>query len=77
MHTVLPPPPRPLGARIIQLGDLGHDQYGSGGTTCFAFAKAYLDGFGAPTALVLGNHDLEGAGSGMTDVADKGYQNKA
>ena len=62
-HVFCPTLPRFSGARIVQLGDLGHPQHGSGGSTCFAFAKAYLDGFGVPAALVIGNHDLEGAGS--------------
>lgn len=31
-----------------------------GSAECFARSREYLDGFGLPTALVLGNHDLEG-----------------
>jgi hypothetical protein len=48
--------------RLVQLGDLGSyeaDWPGSAG--CFAAARAYLDGFGIPRALILGNHDLEDA----------------
>ena len=44
------------GARLVQLGDLGHGKHGSGGLKCFEYAKDFLDGFGARTALVLGNH---------------------
>ncbi|GAX76356.1 hypothetical protein CEUSTIGMA_g3802.t1 [Chlamydomonas eustigma] len=48
------------GARVVQLGDLGHSKHGSGGKACFEFAKSFLEGFGIPYVLVLGNHDLEG-----------------
>ncbi|KXZ48613.1 hypothetical protein GPECTOR_26g516 [Gonium pectorale] len=47
-------------ARVAQLGDLGHGKHGSGSRRCFEFARQYLEGFGAPYALVTGNHDLEG-----------------
>eukprot|EP00798_Chlamydomonas_sp_ICE-L_P001369 gene1369-32733_t len=50
------------GARIVQLGDLGHKQHKSGSRSCFEFAKKFIDSFtGAKAALILGNHDLEGA----------------
>ncbi|GLC33772.1 hypothetical protein PLESTB_000113900 [Pleodorina starrii] len=48
------------GARVVQLGDLGHGKHQSGSRKCFEFARQYLDGFGVPYALVTGNHDLEG-----------------
>ncbi|KAJ9529929.1 hypothetical protein QJQ45_023205 [Haematococcus lacustris] len=48
------------GARVVQLGDLGHARHASGSVACFEFARAYLDSFQVPYSLVLGNHDLEG-----------------
>ncbi|GLC68750.1 hypothetical protein PLESTF_000732800 [Pleodorina starrii] len=48
------------GARVVQLGDLGHGKHQSGSRKCFEFARQFLDGFGVPYALVTGNHDLEG-----------------
>ena len=44
----------------MQVGDLGHSKHGSGGKGCFTYAKSFIDSFGVPSALVLGNHDLEG-----------------
>ncbi|KAG1676127.1 hypothetical protein FOA52_004967 [Chlamydomonas sp. UWO 241] len=44
------------GARVVQLGDLGHGKHGSGGVKCFELARDFIKGFGAPAALVLGNH---------------------
>lgn len=47
--------------RVVQLGDLGnYDPGWPGSNPCFAVARDYLQGFALPTALVLGNHDLEG-----------------
>ncbi|KAJ9529420.1 hypothetical protein QJQ45_013732 [Haematococcus lacustris] len=52
---------RPVGgARVVQLGDLGHARHASGSVACFEFARDYLDSFQVPYSLVLGNHDLEG-----------------
>ncbi|KAG2492808.1 hypothetical protein HYH03_008968 [Edaphochlamys debaryana] len=52
---------RPVpGARVTQLGDLGHGKHSSGSRRCFQFAKDFVDGFGLPYALIVGNHDLEG-----------------
>ncbi|KAG2491261.1 hypothetical protein HYH03_010467 [Edaphochlamys debaryana] len=48
------------GARVAQLGDLGHGKHASGSQRCFKFAKDFLDGFGVPYAMITGNHDLEG-----------------
>uniref|UniRef100_A0A383VZZ7 Calcineurin-like phosphoesterase domain-containing protein n=1 Tax=Tetradesmus obliquus TaxID=3088 RepID=A0A383VZZ7_TETOB len=48
------------GARVVQLGDLGGYKYKPGSRACFQTAVEYLDGFQAPVALILGNHDLEG-----------------
>ncbi|EFJ48704.1 hypothetical protein VOLCADRAFT_104564 [Volvox carteri f. nagariensis] len=48
------------GARVVQLGDLGHGKHQSGSRKCFEFARQYLEGFNVPYALILGNHDLEG-----------------
>jgi len=48
------------GARVVQLGDLGHGKHKSGSTSCFQYAKQYMDGFRAPFGMILGNHDLEG-----------------
>jgi hypothetical protein len=45
---------------VVQLGDLGHGKHASGSASCFEFAKRYLEGFGVPFSLILGNHDLEG-----------------
>eukprot|EP00198_Chlamydomonas_reinhardtii_P010879 XP_001700216.1 predicted protein [Chlamydomonas reinhardtii] len=50
----------PGGGRVVQLGDLGHGKHGSGSRKCFEFAKRYMDGFGLPYGMILGNHDLEG-----------------
>lgn len=47
--------------RVIQLGDLGsYEKKWPGSQSCFSRATEFLDGFGAPTGLILGNHDLEG-----------------
>ncbi|MEW5302229.1 MAG: hypothetical protein WDW36_005031 [Sanguina aurantia] len=48
------------GARVVQLGDLGHSKHVPGSRECFQTARGYLDGFGIPSAFILGNHDLEG-----------------
>ncbi|GIL77319.1 hypothetical protein Vretifemale_6793 [Volvox reticuliferus] len=48
------------GARVVQLGDLGHGKHQSGSRRCFEFARQYLESFGIPYALITGNHDLEG-----------------
>jgi len=45
--------------RLAQLGDLGAYEHAPGTAACFEAARDYLDSFGAPRALVLGNHDLE------------------
>jgi hypothetical protein len=50
-----------IAQRIVQLGDLGSYEHGPGSTGCFKRGKSYLDSFNLPTAMVLGNHDLEGA----------------
>lgn len=48
-------------ARVVQLGDLGSYEKGwPGSNQCFDLAKQYLDSFGTPVGLILGNHDLEG-----------------
>lgn len=44
----------PGSARVVQLGDLGHGKHQSGSRKCFDFARAFLDGFGLPRALVTG-----------------------
>lgn len=46
--------------RVVQLGDLGGYKFRPGSRDCFQRGLEYLAGFGAPTTLVLGNHDLEG-----------------
>ncbi|KAK9806310.1 hypothetical protein WJX72_009584 [[Myrmecia] bisecta] len=51
----------PAGARVVQLGDLGGYTCQPGSMACFETAKAFLEGFPVPRALVVGNHDLEGA----------------
>ncbi|KAJ9530124.1 hypothetical protein QJQ45_023414, partial [Haematococcus lacustris] len=53
-------PTHDTGARVVQLGDLGHARHASGSVACFEFARDYLDSFQVPYSLVLGNHDLEG-----------------
>lgn len=52
---------------IVSLGDLGESksvdettQLFSGTSSCFRFAKKYLDSFGHNVEVVTGNHDLEG-----------------
>lgn len=47
-------------ARVVQLGDLGHSKHASGSRACFQYARDYMEAFGLPYALILGNHDLEG-----------------
>jgi hypothetical protein len=47
--------------RVVQLGDLGSYEPGwPGSAPCLARGRAFVDAFGLPSALVLGNHDLEG-----------------
>ncbi|KAL4854283.1 hypothetical protein ACK3TF_004974 [Chlorella vulgaris] len=46
--------------RVVQLGDLGGYNDRPGSRDCFQLARGYLSGFGVPTTLVTGNHDLEG-----------------
>jgi hypothetical protein len=48
--------------RVVQLGDLGNYDAGwPGSSACFDLASQFLDSFALPTAMVLGNHDVEGA----------------
>lgn len=55
MHMQYMPVPQPLypdvctGARVVQLGDLGHGKHGSGGRACFEFARCTLAGAGTGT----------------------------
>lgn len=50
-----------IAARVVQLGDLGSYEKGwPGSRKCFDRAAEFMDGFQVPTALILGNHDLEG-----------------
>jgi hypothetical protein len=52
----------PEAERVVQLGDLGaYDKGWPGSSGCFKLAKNFLDSFGVPTRLILGNHDLEDA----------------
>ncbi|PSC75593.1 calcineurin-like phosphoesterase [Micractinium conductrix] len=46
--------------RVVQLGDLGGYKFRPGSRECFTRGREYLAGFGLPTTLVTGNHDLEG-----------------
>lgn len=46
--------------RVVQLGDLGGYKFRPGSRECFQRGKEFLAGFGVPTTLVTGNHDLEG-----------------
>jgi hypothetical protein len=47
--------------RVVQLGDLGNYDVGwPGSSACFDLAGQFLDSFNLPTAMVLGNHDVEG-----------------
>lgn len=46
--------------RVVQLGDLGGYKFRPGSRDCFVRGREYLAGFGVPTTLVIGNHDLEG-----------------
>lgn len=46
--------------RVVQLGDLGGYNDAPGSAACFATARQWLATLGAPTLLVVGNHDLEG-----------------
>ena len=50
-------------ARLVQLGDLGASSFAPGTLPCFEHARAFLgcaaaegEEFGAPPALVAGNH---------------------
>lgn len=47
--------------RIVQVGDLGGYTAEPGSQACFDRARDFLDAFPVPKAMVLGNHDLEGA----------------
>jgi hypothetical protein len=48
--------------RVVQLGDLGNYDAGwPGSSACFDLADQFLNSFDLPTAMVLGNHDVEGA----------------
>ena len=54
-------------SRLVQLGDLGASSFAPGTPPCFEHAREFLgsaaaerESFGAPPALVAGNHDLEG-----------------
>ncbi|KAK9826404.1 hypothetical protein WJX81_000388 [Elliptochloris bilobata] len=52
----------PPASRVVQLGDLGGYEHSPGSRECFSVAAEFLAGFGpVPRALVVGNHDLEGA----------------
>jgi Calcineurin-like phosphoesterase len=49
-------------SRVVQLGDLGNYDAGwPGSSACFDLSRQFLEGFALPTAMVLGNHDVEGA----------------
>jgi len=48
-------------SRVVQLGDLGNYDAGwPGSSACFDLASQFLNSFALPTAMVLGNHDVEG-----------------
>ncbi|GMH43730.1 hypothetical protein BSKO_11652 [Bryopsis sp. KO-2023] len=51
----------PKTSRLFQVGDLGGYSARPGSQECFDRALDFVDSFGVPRALVLGNHDLEGA----------------
>ncbi|KAL6762491.1 Metallo-dependent phosphatase-like protein [Haematococcus lacustris] len=67
-------PTHDTGARVVQLGDLGHARHASGSVACFEFARDYLDSFQVPYSLVLGNHDLEGEEFETDSDALQGWQ---
>ena len=49
-------------SRVVQLGDLGNYDAGwPGSSACFDLSRQFIDSFALPTALVLGNHDVEGS----------------
>ena len=45
---------------MVQLGDLAHGDFKSGSRASMKYARQLFDSFGAPKALIVGNHDLEG-----------------
>lgn len=57
VHAITPPPLPTSAHPPLPAGDLGGYKFRPGSRDCFQRGLEYLAGFGAPTTLVLGNHE--------------------